>query len=191
MKPEDLPTSCPLSPNYVDAPKTGPDDEQTFPFHDGVDGPAEIPSDSLRLRQRVPRRREPSCGSSSTLIAVVNSEDLPDKTLAVEALDPEPPRNRSPSPRRGGSTRSSSDIAKASMVYNEYGELVSAQSLLIPPTPSELSVTQILRVIKKAYHHDVSIRTSHCQDLSTIVHFIVSLSLLGINCCMGPLSLLE
>jgi hypothetical protein len=46
------------------------------------------------------------------------------------------------------------------MVYNEYGELVDERTLKHRPSPSELSVVQILRVIRKAYHHQVRKRLS-------------------------------
>jgi hypothetical protein len=42
------------------------------------------------------------------------------------------------------------------MVYNAHGDLVDAQDQLRPPTSSELSVTQTLRIIKLAFHHDAS-----------------------------------
>lgn len=48
------------------------------------------------------------------------------------------------------------DVCKAYMVYNEYGELVDAHSHLQTKNTQDLSVTEILRLIKKAYHHDVS-----------------------------------
>lgn len=48
------------------------------------------------------------------------------------------------------------DVCKAYMVYNEYGELVDAHSHLQTKSTQDLSVTEILRLIKKAYHHDVS-----------------------------------
>lgn len=47
------------------------------------------------------------------------------------------------------------DVCKACMVYNEYGELVNAHSHLKARNSADLSVTEILRLIRKAYHHDV------------------------------------
>lgn len=48
------------------------------------------------------------------------------------------------------------DVCRAYMVYNEYGELVDAHSHLQTRNTADLSVTEILRLIRKAYHHDVS-----------------------------------
>ena len=45
--------------------------------------------------------------------------------------------------------------AAISMVYNEYGELVDRESLNRAPIASELTTTEILRILKKAYHHHV------------------------------------
>jgi hypothetical protein len=42
------------------------------------------------------------------------------------------------------------------MVYNEYGELVEESTLNQSPESTDMSVPQLLRVIKKGYHHDVS-----------------------------------
>ncbi|PVH76804.1 hypothetical protein DL98DRAFT_639812 [Cadophora sp. DSE1049] len=41
------------------------------------------------------------------------------------------------------------------MVYNEYGELVEEKDLNVRPKSDELDVKQLLRVIKKAYHHEL------------------------------------
>jgi hypothetical protein len=160
LKLEDVPTGCPLSSKYISTRSTDQKDEQSFPFPGRVDGTVKLSSSSFPLRPKQSHHRETSCASSSPLIAVVDVVDLPDKIFVVEALDSSPSRNRPPSPRSLGKVKSGTYIAVASMVYNEYGELVDAQSLLSPPTPSELNVTQILRVIKKAHYHDVRIFSS-------------------------------
>jgi hypothetical protein len=154
LKLEDVPAGCPLSSKYISTRSTDKD-EQSFHLHERVDGTVKLSSASFSLRPKPSHRRKISCGSSSPLIAVVNVEDLPDKIFVVEPLDLSPSRNPPPSPGSVEKVKSGTYIAVASMVYNEYGELVDAQSLLNPPTPSELNVTQILRVIKKAYYHDV------------------------------------
>lgn len=48
------------------------------------------------------------------------------------------------------------DVRQAYMVYNEYGELVDAHNHLKARTTTDLSITEIMRLIRKAYHHDVS-----------------------------------
>jgi hypothetical protein len=42
------------------------------------------------------------------------------------------------------------------MVYNKYGELVSAHSVLHPPHSSQMSVLQCLRILNNGFHHNVS-----------------------------------
>jgi hypothetical protein len=59
-------------------------------------------------------------------------------------------------PLRGRNSKSKPSLVTVTMVYNEYGELVDERTLRKSPKPEDLSVTQLLRVIKKAYHHDVS-----------------------------------
>jgi len=42
------------------------------------------------------------------------------------------------------------------LVYNEYGELVDIEKVRRPQTSADLSITDTLRLIRKAYHHEVS-----------------------------------
>lgn len=42
------------------------------------------------------------------------------------------------------------------MIYNVHGDLVSAEDVLVPPKSRDLDVTQTLRLIKIAFHHDAS-----------------------------------
>ncbi|RDW89466.1 hypothetical protein BP6252_01498 [Coleophoma cylindrospora] len=50
------------------------------------------------------------------------------------------------------------EIPNSVMAYNEYGELVTAESLRNPPHSTDLTVRQVLRLIKKAFHHDFRCR---------------------------------
>jgi hypothetical protein len=63
-----------------------------------------------------------------------------------------------------GST-SSSQVVTLSMVYNEYGELVNAYDILHPPHSKDMSTLQILRIIKKGFHQNVSFTSRLCQFL--------------------------
>jgi hypothetical protein len=62
------------------------------------------------------------------------------------------------------------------MVYNEYGELVDAQSVLNPPKSNDMTVTQTLRVIKKGFHHDVSALVSPSATQQCIGILFLTLS---------------
>jgi hypothetical protein len=52
------------------------------------------------------------------------------------------------------------------MGYNEYGELISAHSALHPPHSKDMTPLQILRIIKKGYHHNVSFTFGDLQQLA-------------------------
>jgi hypothetical protein len=65
----------------------------------------------------------------------------------------------SPSPIQNfdGSPAANFDADQVWMVYNEYGELVDAKSVLRPQLSRDIKdVTQIMRLFQKVYHHDVS-----------------------------------
>ncbi|QSZ36041.1 hypothetical protein DSL72_007165 [Monilinia vaccinii-corymbosi] len=57
------------------------------------------------------------------------------------------------------------DVCKAYMVYNEYGELVDVHSHLQTKNTANLSVTEILRLIRKAYHHDFRARMNDIEQI--------------------------
>jgi hypothetical protein len=46
-------------------------------------------------------------------------------------------------------------IVVVTVVYNEYGELVDERSLQQHPSTSDLTEIEILRVIRKGFHHQV------------------------------------
>jgi len=92
-----------------------------------------------------------SCGSASPLIEILQ----PDELARINTTNPpRPPRSPVKPGRRDGSRPRS--LVKVSMVYNEYGELVEENKLQHHPTPDELNTTQLLRVIRKKFHHTVS-----------------------------------
>lgn len=109
-------------------------------------------------------RRRTSCGSTNPLIEIVEPKDLPisdeshpertapscsdSKCLAPHPISKKPSRRRS-------LIKDVNSLVTVKMVYNEYGELVEEKDLTVRPKSDELSVKQLLRVIKKAYHHEV------------------------------------
>ena len=100
---------------------------------------------------------------------------------SVSTLSPPPmvvPRTTSSSSYVGDSKGSndSSQIVSLAMAYNDYGELVSAYEVLHPQHYKDMSVLQILRIIKKSYHHNVRHirRFIHCSiylNLQTAASF--------------------
>jgi hypothetical protein len=151
LDPKDLPPTSHLHPDNVLPPTTPIEPTQAAPEHltpaiRTLDGPSSNPSSSPRS----PRSR---CGTP--LIEIIAADKMPIKALQ-------------PVFRKGTHhkhyVRTNSGIAaghgstgvKVPMRYNEYGELVPASTIDENPVSEDLTVTQLLRVIKKAYHHDVS-----------------------------------
>jgi hypothetical protein len=97
--------------------------------------------------------RNRSCGSSPALINI-----LPAKSVVHSITPFDPDIQPSLSPK----IISESPSPRISMVYNEYGELVDLEKLRIPLTPTEMTKTQILRIIGRAYHHEVGFPISFC-----------------------------
>lgn len=98
------------------------------------------------------RSHSQSCVSSSPLIEILSPEELLRKNTPDTPQSPTSPSRRG---RRDGSRPRYS--VKVTMEYNEYGELVEESTLRHHPTPGELSVTQLLRTIRKRFHHEVSL----------------------------------
>jgi hypothetical protein len=57
--------------------------------------------------------------------------------------------------------------AEVAMAYNDYGELVAAADILHPLKSKDMSILQILRIIMKGYHHNVSSRSVISDPSST------------------------
>ncbi|KAH7321941.1 hypothetical protein BKA65DRAFT_568848 [Rhexocercosporidium sp. MPI-PUGE-AT-0058] len=137
---------------------TTPDLDSSFDIHD-PSAPSLADNDTLGP---VTSRRT-SCGSTNPLIEIVDPDDLP----KTHDISPEPtPSNsatKSPAPqpwsktpgRRRSSIKDVASLVTVKMVYNEYGELVEEKDLTVKQKSDELSVKQLLRVIKKAYHHEL------------------------------------
>ena len=120
-----------------------------------LDGFIESPSASHADHRRSTPLRNPSCASTSPLIKII-SHDHP----FVETSPPPSLKLNSPGepsiqyPKHDFGQKES--LKSNTMVYNEYGELVEEDSLRQNLKTENLNVTQLLRVIKKGYHHDVS-----------------------------------
>ncbi len=102
--------------------------------------------------------RQTSCSTPSPLIKIVNEIEFQKATSTPTRL-PNNPASHPLSKKgcRSGSIKSVANLVTVSMVYNEYGELVKEKDAQVSLKSDELSVTQLLRVIKKAYHHEVCI----------------------------------
>jgi hypothetical protein len=120
-----------------------------------------------------PQLPAPGCHSCCPLIRIVSKEERqvnPTANGTVSLVTSEQGTIKGDGSRTEG-------LIDSKMVYNEYGELVEESSLKQSPESTDLSVTQLLRVIKKGYHHEVSIspllttprHTSFCLSLSVIL----------------------
>lgn len=103
--------------------------------------------------------RSSSCCGSSPLIKIVTVDEL--QQLTTKMFQPKIPEvavaeivTTVPSHQ---SSESISKFVKVVMSYNEWGELVDERNLHQPAKSEDLTVTQIIRSIKKSYHHDVGI----------------------------------
>ncbi|OWP02652.1 hypothetical protein B2J93_6485 [Marssonina coronariae] len=99
--------------------------------------------------------RPTSCGSMHPLIEIVAPEDLQKRPVTPSRVLAPPASHPLSKKKRRSSAKSLSELTTVSMVYNEYGELVEEMEVHTSPRSDELSVTQLLRVIKKAYHHEL------------------------------------
>jgi hypothetical protein len=95
----------------------------------------------------------PGCPSCCPLVRIVSKEERQVNPTANGTVSPV--TSEQGTTKRDGSRNEG--FIDPKMVYNEYGELVEESSLKQSPESTDLSVTQLLRVIKKGYHHDVSI----------------------------------
>jgi hypothetical protein len=100
-----------------------------------------------------PNQQSTSCRSLSPLIKITTKDEMSSvkksPMVTVEEI--------AFSTTMCESIPSKRSLIMVEMVYNEWGELVDERSLKTPPKSEDLSSTQLLRVIKKAYHHDVGI----------------------------------
>ncbi|PMD43585.1 hypothetical protein L207DRAFT_300657 [Hyaloscypha variabilis F] len=108
------------------------------------------PSPSSTPTEQSPHRQ--SCGSASPLIEILNPDELAHKNAPNPRRAATTPVTSPIRPGRRDGTRPRS-LVKVAMAYNEYGELMEEIKLQHHPTPDELSITQLLRVIRKKFHH--------------------------------------
>jgi hypothetical protein len=114
----------------------------TGDFRGRSDFVMELPDRSKRsMRNR-------SCESSPALIKIIPSKELPYLANPIEA---------DVVPSLSTTVTTNTKPYQVTMAYNEYGELANLEKLQTPLTPTEMTTTQILRVIRRAYHHEVSI----------------------------------
>lgn len=160
---KELPPSSYLHPDNAEPTTTPTNPAQGAPEQlnlaiPTLDGPSSNSSSSPRS-PRTPRSR---CGTP--LIEIIAADKMPVRVL-------QPVLRKGSHHKRH--IRTNSGIAaghdntgvKVPMRYNEYGELVPASIIDENPVSEELNVTQLLRVIKKAYHHDV--RSPQCNGQDT------------------------
>lgn len=84
---------------------------------------------------------------------VTNTVDSPGVPESSNSTHTAPLRSTS---HRAKKKKASPSNNGPTLVYNEYGELVDIEKIKRPPNSADLSVTETLRLIRKAYHHEVS-----------------------------------
>ena len=171
IKAEDLPVTSPYSPNY-DPCAMAPsnlDGEMQLPAEvvrylktkklqaealdaSSTDGSSDAKSPSLDA----PKKISESTGQCSTSLA--------SPQLVVQTCSSASTASSTSSP--GGPPQT----VPLTMVYNEYGELVSAHSVLHPGHSKDMSKLQILRIIKKGYHQNVSLYPTSLRKSRAPVH---------------------
>jgi hypothetical protein len=137
IAPEDLPS--PVSPD-------------AYTSFDGAS-----PVDPIQESQKKASIMKPS-----PLGMVSNTFDTPDEPVA--GLPPRKAPRKAPkegsrrhlSVSDNSGTSSSFEPPKVVLVYNDYGELVDVEKLKQPVNSAELTVTETMRLIYKAYHYKVS-----------------------------------
>ncbi|APA08227.1 predicted protein [Sclerotinia sclerotiorum 1980 UF-70] len=110
-------------------------------------------------------RSRPSCGGSP-LISISTPGQLSQEmsNLSIQSSSPRKKQAQN-SLCDDFEENEEFDVCRAYMVYNEYGELVDAHSHLQTRNTQDLSVTEILRLIRKAYHHDFRARMNDIEQI--------------------------
>ncbi|THV55180.1 hypothetical protein BGAL_0012g00180 [Botrytis galanthina] len=111
------------------------------------------------------QRKRSSCGGSPLICFTTSTQSC--EKMETSGMKSTPSRKRQPENSLCDDFREGEefDVCKAYMVYNEYGELVDAHSHLQTKNTQDLSVTEILRLIKKAYHHDFRARMNDIEQI--------------------------
>jgi hypothetical protein len=137
VAPEDLPLSASLHP---------------YALFDGT-----LAADPIHEVQQSVSEMKPS-----PLIKVSNVCDTPDEPVAaLRTKKSGSRRKRSVSDQSGNA--SGFELPKVLFAYNDYGELVDVEKLKRPVNSADLTVTETLRLILKAYHYKVSHTVSHSR----------------------------
>ncbi|PQE16757.1 hypothetical protein CJF30_00003464 [Rutstroemia sp. NJR-2017a BBW] len=114
----------------------------------GLDGSGAESEDKEATRAEEQRLEDLDRGRSSLASHFIPSQLVePMSNLSIQ----------SPSPIQNfdGSPAANFDTDQVWMVYNEYGELVDAKSVLRPQRSRDMKdITQIMRLFQKVYHHD-------------------------------------
>lgn len=130
VAPEDVPSPAPL---------------KAYTSFDGAS-----PADPVTEIQQSAAMMKPS-----PLIIVSNMSSAPDEHLApLPTKKVISKRKRFVSDNSGNN--SGLDPPKITLIYNDYGELVDAEKLKRPVNSAELTVTETMRLIYKAYYYKVS-----------------------------------
>ncbi|KUJ19771.1 uncharacterized protein LY89DRAFT_731026 [Mollisia scopiformis] len=161
LAPEDLPRSSSLHPDNVAATMNDNPVQPTTTQHIGIpirtlDGPSERMTMPSRIPDspRSPRTPRSRCGTP--LIEVIAPDQLPVRPAQTSSRKEGPHKHHTRSD--SNTIKHNSSGVKVPMQYNTYGELIPQSSVNEHPISDQLTVTQLLRVIRKAYHHDL--RTS-------------------------------
>lgn len=115
---------------------------------DGSKGDQESTGQQLRQVAGV------SCVSTSPPVEIVSRKDLPNHPVTPVYQHRSISLPATPGPI--SKCKADSSLIRVNFVYNEYGELVDEALIRQHQTTDQLTVTQILRLIKKQYHHEVS-----------------------------------
>ncbi|CAG8962129.1 hypothetical protein HYFRA_00005173, partial [Hymenoscyphus fraxineus] len=145
--PDSVDTAIPTTPKNKFA---SPNDYFSIPVH--FDGSQDLRGETddfnmeLPIRRRGAPTRNPSCSNSRAILAILTADEVEQATAVVS-----PSQDSSES----SSAKTPLNLQATPMAYNDYGELVTQASLNIPKTPQNMTATEIIRVIHRAYHHDL------------------------------------
>lgn len=155
VKAEDLPVTSPYSPKY---------DPKAMARYRGLDvETGELPAEVVRFLKDKKLRAEDVDASTTDGTSDTKSPSLEDHIASGQSSQKCSPSSsnpllavsRTPSSSSANSLSSPQTIP-VSMVYNEYGELVNAHHVLHPPHSKDMAKLEIMRIIKKGYHQNVS-----------------------------------
>jgi hypothetical protein len=123
-----------------------------IPSLDGASSPEEQQEEEVH--------RDTHATESLPSIMVTNNVDSPEEPSAPlrNSSTKKTKKKRSSSSTLASQNGTSSTVfvpPKTTLAYNEYGELFDMEKVKRPQTSADLNVTETLRLIRKAYHHEV------------------------------------